>query len=61
MPAVRKYEAFNNNFNMRKPIRDIEPADYSDVVTDDDLSAVQKLSDSILDKDEWVMIDGPAW
>lgn len=45
-----------------KPMREIEPADYSDEVSDEQFEQLEKLaSEAIGDADEWQLVAGPAW
>lgn len=61
MTAIKQFETHTTIKAAQRPARQIEPADYSDIVTDEHFIAMREQSESILKKDEWVLIDGPAW
>lgn len=58
MGALRKH-ADEHRFELRKPTREVPPAEYSDEVTDEQLEAARKKMAK--EFEDWIVVDGPAW
>lgn len=58
MGAVKK-TAIQRDVQLKQPVREIPPADYSDEVTQEQIEAGRKqIGDQFKD---WPIVDGPAW
>lgn len=60
MATIRKHSVSKDG-GPKRPIREVEPADYSDELSEDDFAAIVECASKKMDAEEWELVDGPAW
>ncbi|GAA5666161.1 hypothetical protein Brsp07_04670 [Brucella sp. NBRC 14130] len=60
MSALKKVETYSLT-HVQVPFREIAPADYFDEISDEYFELIKKTASSLLDDEEWEVVDGPAW